>query len=606
MIKLIMLQKSGMRGTFKRTASSINWILKLYWQMSPRNTLLSIFLAVGTEVTNIVNTFILAKGIDLLLAISRGESETATIYLIVFAFFVMAVVQQGLGIFSNYIQRSLSLMFPSRFAEITYGKLHRLGMDTLENPEVNNLVERMRRDSGRFERQFEEVVSLVGLISGVIGSGAIIFGFAPHFILVFVLILLPSSLLDRKYLSRLWKYNRDITEEQRKAYDSAFFLIDSRSLQELRITRGYKYLSNHFESFIGKWLTGLNKMRATWFRNLFGLRIVRSLGEAYADFYVFLRFIAGAITIGDVTFYIRQVANFTSSLGRVASSINNIYEGSLSIQESQDLFDLPEEEDGAEPFEGLLEGPEIEFKNVMFTYPRSKRRVINDLSLSIKKGEKIAIVGQNGAGKTTLIKLLLRFYKPQSGKVFVNSKDLNKIRIRDYYENVGVLFQDFNTYPNLSLRENIRIGKDSGHSKKDLRLASVHADVSDFVKEYEHGYEQLLSEKYKGGIRPSTGQWQKIAIARFFYRNSPLVIFDEPTAAIDAKSEAKIFNKIYSFFKSKTVIIISHRFSTVRNADRIVVISRGRIIEQGSHEELMKHKGRYAEAFKLQAEGYRE
>ena len=277
----------------------------------------------------------------------------------------------------------------------------------------------------------------------------------------------------------------------------------------------------------------------------------------------------------------------------------------LTVNEMIEFFDRPEEEDGHEHFEELSDGPEIKIQDVNFSYPGSDRVVLKGLNLEIKSGEKVAIVGHNGAGKTTLIKLILRFYKPQSGEIFINNKNLNDLMIKDYYKNVSALFQEYNTYSNLTLEENITIGKQKKkHSKDEIRKAAEYADVSDFVSDYKDGYKQILSERYKGGTRPSTGQWQKIAIARFFYRNSPLVIFDEPTAAIDAKSEAKIFNKIYSFFKNKTVIIISHRFSTVRNADRIIVVSKGKIIEQGSHEELMKLKGKYAEAFKLQAEGY--
>jgi ATP-binding cassette subfamily B protein len=417
--------------------------------------------------------------------------------------------------------------------------------------------------------------------------------------------LIPSLLIDRKYLAKLWQFNRDVTEDYRKAYDSGHYLTDSVALQELRITGGHKYLHNHFTGFINKWLQKLTSMRATWFKYIFGFRVLRSLAEAYADLYVFQKFISGVVSIGDVTFYIRQVSNFMSSLSSVGNSINNIYEGSLTIGETIELFESPEEVDGTEAFKKLTEGPTIKIENLSFSYPRSTKKVIKKLDLEIKKGEKIAIVGHNGAGKTTLIKLLLRFYKPQEGEIFINGGKLANLKINDYFRNVSVLFQDFNSYPHLSLKENISIGKPGKISLKNIKKAAKYADVSDFVEEYKDGYDQLLSEKYKAGTRPSTGQWQKIAIARFFYRNSPLVIFDEPTAAIDAKSEAKIFNKIYSFFRGKTVIIISHRFSTVRNADRIIVFSKGEIVEQGSHKELMELNGTYAEAFNIQALGYK-
>ena len=250
--------------------------------------------------------------------------------------------------------------------------------------------------------------------------------------------------------------------------------------------------------------------------------------------------------------------------------------------------------------------PSIRFKDVSFKYPGADKYVIENLSLDIKPGEKIAIVGENGAGKTTIVKLLSRFYKVDKGAVLLDDININDIKIESWYKNLGVLFQDYNTYPHLTLKENIYLGRSyEPIDISKIEIAAHQANVDSFVHDYKKGYDQVLSEKYKGGTRPSTGQWQKIAIARFFYRNSPVVVFDEPTASIDAISEAEIFGKIYDFFKGKTVIIISHRFSTVRNADKIYVLDKGEIIESGNHEELMKLKGKYHKAFNIQAKGYK-
>ncbi len=253
----------------------------------------------------------------------------------------------------------------------------------------------------------------------------------------------------------------------------------------------------------------------------------------------------------------------------------------------------------------LDEPPVIELKNISFHYPNADRNIFDKFSLKIKKGEKIAIVGENGAGKTTLIKLISRIYDPQKGEILINGIDLKNIKINDWYKNIGVLFQDYNFYGELTAKENIYIGKSIKPIDEEKILeAAKNADAHDFIMEYENGYDTIMSERFDGGIRPSSGQRQKIAIARFFYRNAPVAIFDEPTSAIDAMSEYRIFNRIYKFFENKTVVIISHRFSTVRNADRIIVLHNGEITEEGSHEQLMKNKGRYFTAFSKQAEGY--
>jgi ATP-binding cassette subfamily B protein len=326
---------------------------------------------------------------------------------------------------------------------------------------------------------------------------------------------------------------------------------------------------------------------------------------AYA--FVFSKAIAGVLTIGSVAFYMRSIDSFIDSISATFSSFAWLSEFSLKMRDLMAFFNTKSSVlNGSIELNVLEKSPSIELKNVYFKYPNSDRWVFEGLNLKIDSGEKVAIVGHNGAGKTTLIKLLCRFYDVNEGEILINGTNIKDIELSSLYKNLGVVFQEYNFYSTFTLKENIVLGDiNKEFNEEELKKVAEQSDVTSFLHEYKNGFEQTMSEKFKDGIRPSTGQQQKITIARFFYRNAPLAIFDEPTSAIDAVAEYKIFNEIYKYFKNKTVIIVSHRFSTVRNADRIIVLNGGKLAEQGTHEELLAKDRIYANAFKLQAEGYR-
>lgn len=231
--------------------------------------------------------------------------------------------------------------------------------------------------------------------------------------------------------------------------------------------------------------------------------------------------------------------------------------------------------------------------------------MLKNFSLRIAPGEKLALVGSNGAGKTTLVKLLCRFYDPDKGRILINGNDIKTVDLESWYRELGVLFQDYDNYHFL-VRESIAIGRSGAMSSLEKVKGAAKASEADtFIEEWEKAYEQMLGKQFTGGIEPSIGQWQKLALARTFYRDPQVLILDEPTSSIDAEAEAKIFDRLEQLPKDRTVILISHRFSTVRHANRICVIKDGRLAELGTHAALLKRGGTYARLFKLQARGYR-
>jgi ATP-binding cassette subfamily B protein len=272
-----------------------------------------------------------------------------------------------------------------------------------------------------------------------------------------------------------------------------------------------------------------------------------------------------------------------------------------------DLFELKpkiESKPDAAPVDPLTP-PHIEFRSVSFRYPSEEGEsayVLKDLSFSINPGEKIAIVGVNGAGKTTLIKLLCRVYDPTDGAILINGKDLRDVSLEDWQSAIGILFQDFPIY-NLSIRESIGVGRISDINNDEKLKRAAHFSGAD---EFITNYDQLIWKEFKDGIDLSKGQHQRLAVARMFYRNAAITILDEPTASIDAVTEERIFSSLEKNMQGKTVILITHRFSTVKNADKILMLEHGSIIEQGSHRKLMALKGKYAELYTMQAKRYLE
>jgi ABC-type multidrug transport system fused ATPase/permease subunit len=487
-----------------------------------------------------------------------------------------------------------------------YEKLNSLGIQTLEEPEINNKIDRAASNLPDTIWYFRQIVGIIGTFSNIIVSFSIVVSFAPILIPILIIVSVPNFLVDKKYRQVVWRFDYETTEESRKARETYNALISATKLQEVFINNAYRYLDEKFQKF-AQWYAHTNvAIRKKFYGQVLLAHLLADTGEYMSYLAIFAKYLAKQTTVGDVWFQIRTVGSFKDGVSSAVGSINDMFEFAIRIKDTCALFETkPSFEDGALEIARMTKGPKIEFRDVTFKYPRSAKSIFNNLNLSIESGEKIAIVGPNGAGKTTLVRLLCRMYCVNSGGVFINGENINNIKAGSLFDNLGVLFQDFNTYPHLTPRENIILGDpDKEVDEQEVIRAAKDADAYDFIMEYPQKFDQLLTEKYKGGIRPSGGQWQRIALARFFYRNAPLLIFDEPTASIDPVAESKIFNRIYEHFRDKTVIIISHRFSTVRNADRIIVLNNGTIVEDGAHKELLALGGQYAEAFNIQAQGY--
>lgn len=596
--------------SIKEFIKTIVWIFKIYYEISPSKTILLIITRIIRDARGILYSFFYAKLIDELIKVAQSGTKSFEslipylVGLLVYYIFISGLVNN----IDRYAYRSIKQISRMRLEIMFAQHLNYLGIQNLEDPDVQN---RVSRSSDWLQSTFDMLQETIYFISNLVRvfiSGAIILSFFPLMIPILIITTIIKFFPDQYFMKKDFHWQVDNSEKRRIAWSDINTVQNSKDLQEISIVGGYEYFKERYFSFFTSFNNGLLKIiKDKEITNFFLLSLESFVGIlAYAV--IFYRHIQGLFTLGTATFQIQSLGTFTGSLDSMLSSITIMNEYSVKMKDLITLFEMkPAIKDGNIKLPYLGTPPSIEFKNVSFKYPKANRYVFKDLSFKIESGEEVALVGHNGAGKTTIVKLLARIYPVTKGQILINEIDINNLAINDWYKNLGVLFQDYNFYSHLSVKENIHLGKPTRKlDDKEIIEAAKKADAHSFIMEYKNKYDQIMSEKIEGGIRPSTGQAQKIAIARFFYRNAPLAIFDEPTASIDALSEYKIFNTIYNFFENKTVIIISHRFSTVRNADRILVLEKGKIVEEGTHEQLLtKRNGIYRRSYKLQAEGYK-
>ena len=595
--------------TFGEYIKISQWVLSIGLKISKSSEILRIIGRIIDNLGFLGNTYIISKIIDAL--ITTFSSSDANIYKILpylgilLGYNVFFLILSELRGFADRKMSQLSTPF---FEKMKYDKIRELGLQTLEFPDIANLKQKVEDWILVIPNIDNSIVNIISFLVRIIVSGIVLYTTVPILIPIVLLASIIFYLVKRKYYKMEFEWIRSDkhVSERRKHYKISADLSNVGTIGEISITGAHDYLDNKFQSFFKYYTFGFIEILRKEYWADFWLGFLGSVVTLIGYLQVFVIFFTKTITIGNVTFYLGTIDSFYTGVERFFKEFAIYRDYILKVKDVYDFFKLePSVKDGEVELPRFDTPPAIDIKNISFHYPNNKSNVLEDFSLSIQSGEKIAIVGENGAGKSTLVKMLARIYDPQAGDILINGRNLKEVRINDWYKNLGVLFQDFNFYGELDVKENIHIGKSvKPMDMQKVKEAAESADADAFIEKYPEKYNTVMSERFKGGIQPSKGQKQKIAIARFFYRDAPVAIFDEPTSAIDAESEYKIFNKIYKFFDNKTVIIISHRFSTVRNADRILVLDQGRIVEQGSHKELLEMNGKYAEAFRKQAEGY--
>lgn len=446
----------------------------------------------------------------------------------------------------------------------------------------------------------QQVITLVSLV-------ALLVRFSPWLAIIVFVSAIPAFLSQSQYAERAFRAVSRRAPEARLLNYLETLLTSNESIKEIKLFGlGESLLKRYQELFTRFYLEDRAIAERRTVAGL-GWGLLSSLAYYGSYAWIALRTVAGLITLGDMTMFLGIFRQSQSSIRSLLDSLNRLYESNLFLDnlmtylKLQPLLVTPA--DGLTAPTPILHG--IEFRNVSFCYPGSDVYVLRDINLHIHPGERIALVGLNGAGKTTLIKLLTRLYDPTEGQVLLDGVDLREYDLTSLHQRFGVIFQDFVRYQ-FTVRENIGFGQVDALDDFDrIRDAANRGGATPVIDSLPQGYETMLGRRWEKGQELSGGQWQKIALARAFMRKAEVLVLDEPTSALDAEAEYEVFRRFAKLMAGRIAVLISHRFSTVRRADRIVVLSAGKIVELGSHAELIQLDGAYARLFNLQAEGYR-
>ncbi len=579
----------------------------LVWKASKKWTILSVFLTVVKSVFPLLGLYVMKLIVDTVTdGISSGYNPDLMhrVVWLVIAAFVVAVIQSALSICSSYVSEVQTAVLTDYISTMLHDKSLGLDLAYYENPQYYDTLHRAQQEG--VHRPGRIVNGLVQILRNGVSFTAMVgllFVFHWSVALLIILSTVPGVIVQAVFSRKYYNWQKERTQMQRKTSYFSSILTGGQYAKELRLFQLGDFFSRAFLS-LRKVLRGeqLSLSRKRGFAD-FTAQAFSSIILFCCLFFIALRALHGLITVGDMVMYYQAFQRAVSALKGLFVSIVSLYEDNMFVGYFFEFLDIKNRIVDPENPRTLPEKIEqsIAFEHVSFQYPGQRDLVLKDVSFSVGPGEVVALVGANGAGKSTIVKLLCRLYDPEKGRILLDGIPLSEFRPAELRRMISAVFQDFARY-HLTARDNIRFGDITlPPDAKEVEEAAVKANVHDFINKLPQGFDTMLGRWFQSGEELSMGEWQKIVLARAFLRKASFIILDEPTSSLDTLTEYHLFTKFKELIEGRSALIISHRFSTVRMADRIYVLSDGRVAEHGTHEELMAENGIYADMYNKQA-----
>src|SRR5579863_2869318 len=583
-------------------------VLRIVWESGPLVVSLGLVFRLISSLLPLAALWITKLIVDgIVHVVSSHQPARPLLWWLVAAEFAIAIFGSLLGRTIDYLDALLADKYTRHISIRVMKHAAELDLIAYEDPVFYDRLERARVQATDRLGMIQSIGRLVQQVITAASLSVSILLFSPWLLLLLIVGILPAFLGESHFA--FLGYARNFRQTPvRRELDYLRVLGGSReAAKELKLFGLKDFLVERFTRLSDQlYRENVDLARRRLIAGSF-LSMIGTAGYYSAYVYVIWRTATGFLTIGKMVFLTGAIIQASTNIQQIFSTLSSIADQALFLTDLLAFFEMqpticskPHALPAPRP---ILQG--FEFRNVSFRYPGSSRLVLNGLDLHLRVGERVALIGENGEGKTTLVKLVTRLYDPVEGQILLDGVDLREYNLEDLYREIGVIFQDFMRYE-MTARENIAVGRIEQIENMDLLQESAHKSMADgVVAKLPAGYEQMLGRRFETGVDLSGGEWQKVALARAYLRDAQVLILDEPTSALDARSEYEVFQRFAELTTGKMAIFISHRFSTVRMADRIVVLEGGRIAEEGDHEELTHLGGRYAEMFELQAASYR-